>query len=316
MRNLLTIEELNLGIKNFDRSVLARAISIVESKNPDHKKLAQSLIATIMPLTGKSKRIGISGTPGVGKSTFLENFGMYLIAKGFKIAVLAIDPTSQRTGGSILGDKTRMSELSSHTNAFVRPSPNGPTLGGIAAKTREAMLLCEAFGYEYIFVETVGVGQSEISVSHLVDFFVLLMQPGSGDELQGIKRGILEVSNLVLVNKSDGDFEKVSKIAQHDYQSSINVLQSNSTWETKVLRCSSLNRIGFDEIFENFNKYFSIYNYKERDEQLVFWLKELLKEKFEDRLKKIDLSKQLEDVISGKKNILNLVDEIFTEAQK
>ncbi len=299
------------GIKKQDRTCLAQGISLVESKNPEHKKVASELISLIIPLTGKSKRIGISGTPGVGKSTFLENYGMYLIRKGHKIAVLAIDPTSQKTGGSILGDKTRMSELSASDNAFIRPSPNGPTLGGIAAKTREAMLLCEAYGFDYVFIETVGVGQSEISVSHLVDMFILLMQPGSGDELQGIKRGILEVSHLVIVNKSDGDFEKISEMARHDYQRSIEILQAQSEWKTQVLRASSLNKTGFDEIYKCTEDYFLTFDSAIRDEQLSFWVRELLIEKFQTDLTSLNIEQSLTDISKGKINLISFIEETY-----
>ena len=307
----LSANDLFEGIKKRDLTSLARAISVVESKSEVHKEIARELLSLIMPLTGKSKRIGISGTPGVGKSTFLENFGMYLIEKGHKLAVLAIDPTSQKTGGSILGDKTRMAKLAAEKDAFIRPSPNGPTLGGIAAKTREAMLLCEAFGFDYVFIETVGVGQSEVSVSHLVDMFILLMQPGSGDELQGIKRGILEVSHLVIVNKADGEFEKVSKIAQHDYQKSIDVLHHNEKWQTKVLRASSLERKGFEDILDNIELYFSNWDSKERETQLIYWVKELLNEKFQTDLEKIDLKLGIDSIHLGKTKLIEYIEQTY-----
>ena len=311
-RKELFLEDYLSGIKNKDMSVLARAITLVESRNLDHQKIAGELIKEVLKLKSRSKRIGISGTPGVGKSTFLENFGMYLINNGFKVAVLAVDPSSQLTGGSILGDKTRMAKLSSHRDGFVRPSPNGPTLGGIAAKTREAILLCEAFGFDYIFVETVGVGQSEISVSHIVDMFVLLMQPGSGDELQGIKRGILEVSDLVIVNKADGEFEKTSKIAEHDYRRSLEILQEKRDWKTTVLRCSSLHQKGFDEVLETLKLYFDQYNFSHRDDQFGIWIEELLKEKFAQNLSASesypDFLKQMKD---GKLDILTGIEKIY-----
>ena len=252
----LSLQDYIDGIKNQDRTILARAITLVESSLSSHKDMASELIREILPLCGRARRIGISGTPGVGKSTFLENFGMRLIDSGKKIAVLAIDPTSQITGGSILGDKTRMQNLSVSPNSFIRPTPNGKTLGGVASKTREAMLLCDAFGFDYIFIETVGVGQSEIAVASVVDFFVLLMQPGSGDELQGIKRGILEVSDLVVVNKADGKQLAISKMAKHDYEKSLSVLQEKRAWQTSVVLCSSIQRTGFDEIENQIQDYY------------------------------------------------------------
>jgi len=310
----INIEEFFQGIKDRDLSILARAITLVESKNPTHQKMAGNLIKKILPLTGSAKRIGISGTPGVGKSTFLENFGMFLINKNFSLAVLAIDPTSQITGGSILGDKTRMSKLSAHEKAFIRPSPNGPTLGGIAAKTREAMLLCDAFGFDYIFIETVGVGQSEVSVSHIVDMFMLLMQPGGGDELQGIKRGILEVSDLVVVNKSDGDNEKTSKIAQHDYKKSLEILQERRKWQTSVLRCSSLKKTGFDDILNTIEEYFSQFDLASRDEQIKVWLEELLIEKFIRGLSELKgLDKKIKEIQIGKSDVTSVVNYIYKQ---
>lgn len=325
MRKVLQAQDYYDGIVAKDLSILSRAITLVESKKSEHIEMGQALIKLILPLTGRAKRIGISGTPGVGKSTFLENFGMHLINQGYKVAVLAVDPTSQVTGGSILGDKTRMQYLSRSEDAFIRPSPNGPTLGGIAAKTRESMLLCDAFGFDFIFIETVGVGQSEISVSNLVDFFMLLMQPGSGDELQGIKRGILEVSDLVIVNKADGEQEKVSKIAQHDYQSSLKILQDKRTWETKVLRCSSLYKKGFDDIQKallDFYLYLSDENLlqSKRDEQMSIWVKDLVKEKVELLMKEdsfVDtFNGELAAVKAGQKGALQIVDKLVSQLLK
>jgi LAO/AO transport system kinase len=315
MRQELSIKDYIKGIKEQDISILSRAITLIESKNPKHQALSRELLKEILPLTGKAKRISVSGTPGVGKSTFLENFGMFLIDKGFKIAALTIDPTSQITGGSILGDKTRMQDLSANINAFVRPSPNGSTLGGVAAKTREAMLLCDAFGFDFIFIETVGVGQSELTVSNIVDFFILLMQPGSGDELQGIKRGILEVSDLVIVNKSDGEFEKVSKIAQHDYKQSLQILQLHNSWQASVLRCSSLNRTGFDAVFDNINLFYeSFFTEDSRNNQTQKWLKELVMEKFQAGLDEYkDFDRDLNSILNGSQDLLAVVDNIYNK---
>src|SRR3989344_4156319 len=201
MRKVLELKDYLEGFQKKDRTILARAITLVESTNPDHQKLAQELLKSVLPKTGTSKRIGISGTPGVGKSTFIEALGKLLTSQNKTLAVLAVDPTSQVSGGSILGDKTRMNELAIDSQAFIRPSPSGETLGGVAKRTRESLLLCEAFGFDYVLVETVGVGQSETAVAQMADLFVMLLQPGAGDDLQGIKRGILEVVDMVVVTK-------------------------------------------------------------------------------------------------------------------
>lgn len=303
------------GIKERKVEVLAKAITLVESRKSEHQKIANELIRLVLPLTGKSRRIGVSGTPGVGKSTFLENFGMSLINKGEKIAILAVDPTSQITGGSILGDKTRMQHLSAHPSSFIRPTPNGDTLGGVAAKTREAMLLCEAFGFDTIFIETVGVGQSEIAVSKIVDFFILLMQPGSGDELQGIKRGILEVSDLVVVNKADGDQLPGAKIAKHDFERSLAVLKEKKDWRTNVLLCSSLQKDGFDDIKEEIERYFNTYfKLSHRNEKVESWMKDLLMQKIGERIQKDFKSDQrIKDVLSGDRELLQVVNELYSE---
>ena len=318
MKRELSAEQYLEGIQNQDLSILAMAITLIESKNPRHQLQARELMEKILPLSGESRRIGISGTPGVGKSTFLENFGMNLISKGHKIAVLAVDPTSQITGGSILGDKTRMQLLSQNDNAFIRPSPNGSTLGGIASKTREVMFLCEAFGFDTIFIETVGVGQSEIAVSHIVDFFILLMQPGSGDDLQGIKRGILEVSDLVVVNKADGDQLAVSKIAQHDYKKSLEVLQEKREWSSDVLLCSGLEKKGFKEIQDKIDLYFSSYFQKShREEQILRWVKELLMNKFQTQLdQNKDLENTIQSSLASDQNVLKLVDRLYSQMTK
>lgn len=308
--------ELVEGIKNKERYALARAITLVESKKDEHRAQARELLKLIYPLTGKARRIAVSGTPGVGKSTFLENYGMHLIQKNKNVAVLAIDPTSQITGGSILGDKTRMTHLSAHENAFIRPSPNGETLGGIAAKTREAMLLCDAFGFDYIFIETVGVGQSELSVSHLVDFFILLMQPGSGDELQGIKRGILEVSDLVLIHKADGANKKLAQVAQHDFKKSLSILQHEKKWMTPVIQCSSLEKSGFDDIDQSFEDFYQQFDLSVRSKQLKIWLKEMVLEKVSLKVNKLDFEKSLENVEKGKTDILTEIDQLINEVLK
>lgn len=220
----------------------------MESEKTGDFSLAGELLESLLPHTGNSIRIGITGVPGVGKSTFIESLGLYLAESGKKVAVLAVDPTSQVSKGSILGDKTRMEKLSQHKNAFIRPSPAGDSLGGVGAKTREAMLLCEAAGYDVLLVETVGVGQSETVVHSMVDFFVLLMLSGAGDELQGIKRGIMEMADLVLINKADGSNIKPAKVARSEYMSALHLFPAgDSFWHTKVETCSSLDNVGISE---------------------------------------------------------------------
>ena len=233
-----------------DRATLAQAITLVESTREDHQKEAQKLLTEILPKTGNSIRIGITGAPGVGKSTFIEAFGLHVIEQGHKVAVLAIDPSSAITGGSILGDKTRMAQLAQNENAFIRPSPTGGSLGGVARRTREAMLLCEAAGYDVIIVETVGVGQSETEVADMVDMFVLMLLPGSGDELQGIKKGIVELADLIIVNKADGDQLAQAKRVRADYSAALRMLHpSNVNWQPKVMTCSALHNQGIAEIW-------------------------------------------------------------------
>ncbi|MEX1147258.1 MAG: methylmalonyl Co-A mutase-associated GTPase MeaB [Sphingomonadales bacterium] len=258
MRNSIVNNAADLGdkIRNGNRRALARAITLVESTRADHQDDAQKLLAALMPDTGKSIRIGLSGAPGVGKSTFIEAFGGYLTEQGHKVAVLAVDPSSARTGGSILGDKTRMEELSRNPDAFIRPSPAGGTLGGVARRTREAMLLCEAAGYDVILVETVGVGQSETAVADMVDMFVLLLSPGGGDELQGIKRGIMELADLVVVNKADGELEKAAKRAQGEYRAALHLMRPKSRhWTPRVLTASALQGRGLDAIRDQIVKF-------------------------------------------------------------
>lgn len=234
-----------------NRRALARAITLVESSRADHREQAQALLAEIMPKTGGAVRIGLSGAPGVGKSTFTEAMGLHLTGLGHKVAVLAVDPSSALTGGSILGDKTRMELLSRDKNAFIRPSPSGGTLGGVARRTREAMLLVEAAGYDVVIIETVGVGQSETAVAEMVDMFLLLQSPGGGDELQGIKRGIMEMADLIVVNKADGALEKPAKMAQAEYIGALGLMRPKSpNWSPEVLLASALKNIGITEIWD------------------------------------------------------------------
>ncbi|MEM1113564.1 MAG: methylmalonyl Co-A mutase-associated GTPase MeaB [Pseudomonadota bacterium] len=232
-----------------NRRSLAKAITLVESTLERHRNDSQLLLEQVLPHSGKSVRVGISGVPGVGKSTFIEAFGLYLIEQGKRVAVLAVDPSSPIAGGSILGDKTRMEELSRRPEAFIRPSPTAGALGGVAQRTRETMLLCEAAGFDVILVETVGVGQSEYQVAGMVDFFMVLMLPGGGDELQGIKKGILELADALVINKADGDSERLATRSQQQYTSAMNLLRHTSFWTPRVLTCSALKLRNIDAVW-------------------------------------------------------------------
>jgi LAO/AO transport system kinase len=246
-----TSDELIAGIRSADRRSLARAITLVESTRTDHRRDATTVLDAVLPEAGRAVRIGISGAPGVGKSTFIEAFGLLLVGLGHRVAVLAVDPSSSRTGGSILGDKTRMSELARHPDAFIRPSPGGTQLGGVARRTREAMLLCEAFGFDLVIVETIGVGQSEVAVADMVDLFLLLVAPGGGDELQGIKRGIMELADLVVVNKADGDLAAAAGRTEADYANALHLVRPRwSAWSAAALSCSALEQSGIAQVWE------------------------------------------------------------------
>ena len=238
------------AILSGDRRALAKAITLVESARPQDRKASQDLLNELLPHTGNSIRIGITGVPGVGKSTFIESFGQTVIGNGKKVAVLAVDPSSPVAGGSILGDKTRMEQLSRETNAFIRPSPAGKALGGVALKTRESMLLCEAAGFDVVVVETVGVGQSEHQVGSMVDFFLILLLPGGGDELQGIKKGILELADAILINKADGESENLANKTRLHYQSALSLLTQSGFWSPEVRTCSALERSGITEAWD------------------------------------------------------------------
>lgn len=242
-------------LKQGNRRALAKAITLVESTLDSHREQAQELLNNILPDTGNSLRIGISGVPGVGKSTFIEAFGQHLIAQGKKIAVLAVDPSSPLRGGSILGDKTRMEHLSRESNAFIRPSPSAGALGGVALKTRETMMLCEAAGYDVILVETVGVGQSEYDVASMVDFFMVLMLPNAGDDLQGIKRGIMELADGLVINKSDGDHKAAAEQTKQHYKNAFHLLKHDGFWTPPILTCSSLENSGIENIWTMLSQY-------------------------------------------------------------
>jgi LAO/AO transport system kinase len=250
------IEVLSDAVARGDRRGLARGITLVESDLPEHQARAEALLTALLPLTGGATRLGISGAPGVGKSTFVEAIGMGIVQAGKRVAVLAIDPSSRLSGGSILGDKTRMDELGRHPGAFVRPSSAGRTLGGVARRTREAILLCEAAGFDIVIVETVGVGQSEADVANMVDVFLLLIAPGGGDELQGIKRGIVELVDLIVVNKCDGDLKSAAGRIAADYHGALGLLRSTSPhWQPEVAQCSALEGAGIDEVWASVGRF-------------------------------------------------------------
>jgi LAO/AO transport system kinase len=245
------VSELAQAVIDGDRRALARAITLVESTRPDHRDEAEGLLADVLSHTGAAIRVGISGSPGAGKSTLIEVLGLYLVGQGHRVAVLAVDPSSTRSGGSILGDKTRMEELTRSPHAFVRPSPTRGTLGGVARRTREAMLLCEAAGFDVVLVETVGVGQSEVKVAAMVDLFMVLVAPGGGDELQGLKRGIMELADLVVVNKADGDLAVTAQTTAADYASALHLLRPRiSSWSPRVIRSSALLGEGVADLWE------------------------------------------------------------------
>ncbi len=283
--------DLARGIRAGDRATLARAITLIESKRADHRRSAHHLVQELLPLTGKAVRLGITGAPGVGKSTTIDALGTYLTGLGHKVAVLAVDPSSSRTGGSILGDKTRMARLASDPSAFVRPSPASGTLGGVAAKTRETMLVCEAAGYDVVMVETVGIGQSETAVADMTDFFLVLMLPGAGDELQGLKKGIVELADMIAVNKADGDNIDRAKVAAAEYRAALNILTPHSaTWSPPVNTYSALTGNGIAELWSQ------VLTHKEkmtgsgelaarRREQQVKWMRTMLEERLTARLR-------------------------------
>ncbi|MEC7753101.1 methylmalonyl Co-A mutase-associated GTPase MeaB [Roseivirga sp. UBA1976] len=322
-RKKLSTEELTEGIRKGDRLVLSRAITLVESQRPEDMEQAEVLLQTLLPATGRSFRLGITGVPGVGKSTFIEAFGTLLTEKGLKLAVLTIDPSSQRSKGSILGDKTRMEELARNPNAFIRPSASGSTLGGVSGKTREVMLLCEAAGFDFIIVETVGVGQSETLVHGMVDFFLLLMLAGAGDELQGIKKGIMEMADAVVINKADGDNLKPAKRAKVEYQNALHLFPANlSGWIPQVKTCSALEKSGLEEVYEMLDKFkrkvkSNGYFDKNRADQQVSWFKENLTDLLRTSFFKKPEVKQryeekLKEVQSGKTPALNAAREVIS----
>ena len=286
----LTVDDYVKGILEGNRTILSRAITMIESENPTHIAMAQTIIERCLPHSGNSLRIGITGVPGVGKSTFIESFGGMLTAEGHKLAVLAIDPSSERTKGSILGDKTRMETLSVDPNAFIRPSPSGSALGGVARKTRESIILCEAAGFDVIIVETVGVGQSETVVKSMVDFFLLLMLAGAGDELQGIKRGIMEMADALVINKADGDNLPKAKGAASQYRAALKLFPKNDNgWDVPVEVCSARECFALDKVWQIIQDFVTLTKgngsfEKTRNEQLInifyHWIEYTLHNRF------------------------------------
>jgi LAO/AO transport system kinase len=285
------VPTLAAGIRAGDRASLARAITLIESKRADHRNDAHQLVQELLPATGKAVRLGITGAPGAGKSTTIDALGTYLPQHGHRVAVLAVDPSSSRTGGSILGDKTRMARLAVDNNAFIRPSPASGTLGGVAAKTRETMLLCEAAGYDVVIVETVGVGQSETAVADMTDFFLLLMVAGAGDELQGLKKGVVELADMIAVNKADGDNVERAKLAAADFRGALNILTpASASWSPPAITYSALTGNGIAELWAQ------VLRHKEalgadgelgarRRAQQVKWMWTMLEERLTARLR-------------------------------
>ncbi len=294
-----------------NRRAIAKAITLLESTRPESFEQGQELLESLLPHAGQALRIGITGVPGVGKSTFIEAIGLFLIELGHRVAVLAVDPSSQLTGGSIMGDKTRMNELAQHPHAFIRPSPSSGILGGVARKTRETMLICEAAGYDVVIVETVGVGQSETIVASMVDLFLLLMLPNAGDELQGIKKGVLELADLVVINKSDGKQETLAKTAQSEYRKALHLLPSSkNSWTPQILRCSALEKRGMDKIWDSVKSFSKALQNsgeweKQRRKQTGKWMWSLVEEGLLTNFRNHpDLQKQIpeleKEVESGK----------------
>ncbi|MGD9752540.1 MAG: methylmalonyl Co-A mutase-associated GTPase MeaB [Acidimicrobiia bacterium] len=325
MAPLLTFEQYRDGVLAGDRTVVARAVTLVESTNARHQELAQELLVALLPHAGRSQRVGITGVPGVGKSTFIEAFGSQLTADGHRVAVLAVDPTSSRHGGSILGDKTRMPVLSVDPQAFVRPSPSRGTLGGVTRTTRETMVVVEAAGFDVVLVETVGVGQSETIVADMVDFFLVLMLPGAGDELQGIKKGILELADLLAVNKADGDNIGRATSSASDYATALHLITPpESLWQPPVVTCSGLRGEGLDTIWDHIVRHRTILEgagqwTSRRQAQQLRWMWSMVEERLLQRLRARthELAARLEqDVLAGTVTAASAAERLLTSFER
>ncbi|WP_338158615.1 methylmalonyl Co-A mutase-associated GTPase MeaB [uncultured Phocaeicola sp.] len=316
------------GILKGNVTILSQAVTLVESLRPEHQALAQEVIEKCLPYSGNSVRVGISGVPGAGKSTSIDVFGLHVLKKGGKLAVLAIDPSSERSKGSILGDKTRMEKLSVHPDAFIRPSPSAGSLGGVARKTRETIILCEAAGYDKIFVETVGVGQSETAVHSMVDFFLLIQLAGTGDELQGIKRGIMEMADGIVINKADGNNIEKAKLAAAHFRNALHLFPApESGWTPQVMTYSGFYNIGVEEIWDMVYKYFDFvkangYFEHRRNEQAKYWMYETINEHLRDSFYQNEriaamLAGQEQEVLNGRATSFaaakRLLDTYFEE---
>jgi LAO/AO transport system kinase len=302
----LTVEDYVTGVRSGDRAALGRAITLVESRARRHRDLAQAMLLELLPLSGKAHRVGITGVPGVGKSTFIESLGRMLTAKGHKVAVLAVDPSSTRSGGSILGDKTRMEALATDPNAFIRPSPSGGRLGGVNRATRETMVVCEAAGFDVILVETVGAGQNETVVADMVDFFLVLMLAGAGDELQGIKKGVLELADLIAVNKVDSLGVQAAHQAVHQYKNAVHILQPPSpNWMVPVVTCSGLSGKGLDTLWQKVEEHWSTLSAtgeiaEKRRRQRVNWMWSMVEDRVLDAVRDHpEVKGRLPDLLKG-----------------
>lgn len=318
----ISVEELFQGVRKGDRSLLARAITLIESNSENHFQKSQQLLKMILPFTGNAIRIGITGVPGAGKSTFIEAFGSYLCDQGLKVAVLAIDPSSSISGGSILGDKTRMETLSRNPKAFIRPSPSAGKLGGVHRKTRETMLLCEAAGFDCILIETVGVGQSEVIVRNMVDFFLLLVLTGAGDELQGMKKGIMELADGIFVNKADGDNLKKAENTKEEYNRILHFLQpATKGWTTRAETCSALHHKGMDKVWEMVQEFVQTTKasgvfYEKRRLQTKEWLNSMILDQLQFDFFQHPVVKELlpsfeNEVMAGERTVASAVESLF-----
>jgi len=320
-----TLDDYIAGVRSGDRAMLARAITLVESTKAEHQARGQQVLQALLPATGGALRLGITGVPGVGKSTTIDELGMNLVGHGHRVAVLAVDPTSKRTGGSILGDKTRMNRLAQEPKAFIRPSPTSGTLGGVTRKTRETMALCEAAGFDVIIVETVGVGQSEIAVADMVDFFLVMLLPGGGDDLQGIKKGIIEIADMIAINKADGDNVTRAERAAAEYRAALQILNPPSpTWSPSVITISGRENKGLDKLWENVLAHRKALTAsgefaERRRRQAVAWMRDMLNDRIMSSIQSnarvgARIRELEEDVRSGRLLPTLAVDEIIALA--